>query len=283
MIVQMENVKPGWIKTNPQQARADNGVVLSQTKSTLPMIIFQTVSKTYSKEIGIQANAALVDVSFSLDKGETLGLIGANGAGKSTAIKLLMDFIRPNAGSIAILGQTQAQHSIRRQIGYLPETANFPSNLTVLDMLRFTGKTCNMTKQAVSVASEKWLCRLGLWEARKRPLRNYSKGMQQRANFAIALLNDPELLILDEPMSGLDPIGRADILALISDLKSQGRSILFCSHILEDVDRLVDRVLVLHKGQKLFDGLPHSLAEQQGCSSFVDGYLSLVRQVTNND
>jgi ABC-2 type transport system ATP-binding protein len=165
----------------------------------------------------------------------------------------------------------------------LPETANFPSNLTVLDMLRFTGSTCSMEPKEVRAASEKWLRRLGLWEARRRPLRNYSKGMQQRANFAIALLNEPELLILDEPMSGLDPIGRADILALITELKSQDRTILFCSHILEDVDRLVDRVLVLHQGRKLFEGPPHDLAEHQGCPSFVEGYLGLVQEVSEND
>ena len=212
-----------------------------------------------------------------------MGLIGANGAGKSTAIKLLMDFIRPDAGSISILGSSPKNPEIRRRIGYLPETANFPSNLTVLDMLRFTGSTCSMEQQEVRAASEKWLRRLGLWEARRRPLRNYSKGMQQRANFAIALLNEPELLILDEPMSGLDPIGRADILALITELKSQDRTILFCSHILEDVDRLVDRVLVLHQGRKLFAGPPHALAEQQGCPSFVEGYLALVQQVSAHD
>lgn len=247
------------------------------------MIIFQNVSKTYSKEIGTRALPALADVSFSLDKGETLGLIGANGAGKSTAIKLLMDFIRPDTGSITILGQAPAQHTIRSRIGYLPETANFPSNLTVLDMLRFTGSTCNMEQPDIRAASEKWLRRLGLWDARKRPLRNYSKGMQQRANFTIALLSDPELLILDEPMSGLDPIGRADILTLIADLKGQGKSILFCSHILEDVDRLVDNVLVLHQGKKLFEGPPHALAEKQDRPTFVDGYLHLVQQVTEND
>jgi ABC-2 type transport system ATP-binding protein len=247
------------------------------------MIIFDTVSKSYSKEIGASAHTALAHLSFTVKKGETLGLIGANGAGKSTSIKLLMDFIRPDTGSITIFRQSPAQPAIRSRIGYLPETANFPSNLTALDMLRFTGNTCNMTQQDLRSASEKWLRRLGLWDARKRPLRNYSKGMQQRANFAIALLNDPELLILDEPMSGLDPIGRADILGLITELKSQGRTILFCSHILEDVDRLVDRVLVLHQGQKLFEGHPHSLAEQQGCPTFVDGYLSLVEQVGEND
>lgn len=246
------------------------------------MITFDTVSKTYAKELTSAAHTALAAISFSVSRGETLGLIGANGAGKSTAIKLLMDFIRPDAGSISILGSSPKNPTIRCQIGYLPETANFPANLTVLDMLRFTGSTCNMAQPEIRNASEKWLRRLGLWDARKRPLRNYSKGMQQRANFAIALLNDPELLILDEPMSGLDPIGRADILSLITDLKKQGRSILFCSHILEDVDRLVDKVLVLHKGEKIFEGQPQTLADQQNCSSFVEGYLSLVQQVTQN-
>ncbi|MDA8418747.1 MAG: ABC transporter ATP-binding protein [Desulfobacteraceae bacterium] len=247
------------------------------------VVAFIAVSKTYAKELGTQAYTALTNVSFALNKGETLGMIGANGAGKSTCIKLLMDFIRPDAGSIVMFGQSPLNRKIHGRIGYLPETANFPLNLTVLDMLNFTGSTCAMPQHAVRSASEKWLRRLGLWNDRKRPLRNYSKGMQQRANFAIALLNDPELLILDEPMSGLDPIGRADILALIGELKSQGRSILFCSHILEDVDRLVDNVLVLHKGKKIFEGQPQTLAEQQGCPTFVDGYLRLVQQVNENE
>ncbi|MDA8159977.1 MAG: ABC transporter ATP-binding protein [Desulfobacteraceae bacterium] len=247
------------------------------------MIQFRNVWKSYSKELLKPSPVALQDISFSLRHGQTLGLVGANGAGKSTCIKLLMDFIRSNEGTIRIFGAPPSDHQIRSRIGYLPETANFPSNLTVLDMLRFTGTTCGMPTSAIHAASEKWLRRLGLWDARKRPLRNYSKGMQQRANFAIALLNDPELLILDEPMSGLDPIGRADILALIGELKSQGRSILFCSHILEDVDRLVDNVLVLHKGRTLFAGPPRSLAERQGCPSFVEGYLRLVQQVSEND
>lgn len=247
------------------------------------MITFNNIWKTYTKEIATSTHIALQDVSFSLAAGQTLGLVGANGAGKSTCIKLLMDFIRPDSGSILILGQSPKNAEIRNRIGYLPETANFPSNLTVLEMLRFTGDTCNMPQQEVRSASEKWLRRLALWEDRKRPLRNYSKGMQQRANFAIALLNEPKLLILDEPMSGLDPIGRADILSLIADLKHQGKSILFCSHILEDVDRLADTVLILHKSRKIFEGTPESLAEQQGCHTFVDGYLNLVHQRIDND
>lgn len=246
------------------------------------MIQFQSVWKTYTKEIFKTPHPALCNISFSLQQGQTLGLVGANGAGKSTCIKLLMDFIRPDQGEITALGASPQDHRNRSRIGYLPETANFPANLTALDLLDFTGKTCGLGREAIRTGTEKWLRRLALWEDRKRPLRNYSKGMQQRANFAIALLNDPELLILDEPMSGLDPIGRADILTLISDLKAQGKTILFCSHILEDVDRLVDNVLVLHKGRKLFEGTPRTLASLQGSTNFVEGYLSLVRGETHN-
>ncbi len=241
------------------------------------MIKFSQVWKTYAKELTGRAHTALREVSFTVGQGETLGLIGANGAGKSTSIKLLMDFIRPDKGSIQVFGQPPRDHLLRRRIGYLPETASFPANLTVLDMLRYTGATCLMTAKSISASGEKWLKRLSLWEARRRPLRDFSKGMQQRANFAIALLHDPELLILDEPMSGLDPIGRADILALIQELKQEGRSILFCSHILEDVDRVADRVLLLHQGQSIFEGSPSALCGQTGSATLADGFLRLVQ------
>ena len=245
------------------------------------MITLTNVWKTYASDLGATAQTALADFSFSLEAGMALGLIGANGAGKSTCIKLLMDFIRPDKGEIILFGQPPAVPASRRRIGYLPETANFPPNLTVLDMLRFTAATCNMSRTAMGERSENLLTRLGLWQARKRPLRTYSKGMQQRANFVIALLNDPELLILDEPMSGLDPIGRADISALILELKRQGKTILFCSHILEDVDRLVDAVLVLHRGRKLFDGSPAALLAQQQAANLPDAFLSLIKGAGN--
>ncbi|MDF1615699.1 ABC transporter ATP-binding protein [Desulfurivibrio dismutans] len=240
------------------------------------MIVFNGVDKTYAKELGQRAKQALRGVSFSLAPGETMGLVGANGAGKSTCIKLLLDFIRADRGAITLLGSTPKDPAVRRHIGYLPETANFPANLTVLDMLRFSGRTCGLNRGQIAAGAEKWLSRLGLWQDRKRPLRDYSKGMQQRANFALALLHEPELLILDEPMSGLDPIGRADMLGLIGELKAHGRSILFCSHILEDVDRLADRVLVLHQGRKLFEGTPAELRAQRGGGDFTAGYLDLV-------
>jgi len=246
--------------------------------SLSPMITFQTVSKIYAKEIGAPAHTALAALSFSVAQGETLGLIGANGAGKSTSIKLLMDFIRPDSGTIRLFDGAPGTPHIRQQIGYLPEVANFPANLSVHDLLRFTGTTCAISKELLAERSRELLTLLDLWEVRRRPLRTYSKGMQQRANFAIALINDPELLILDEPMSGLDPMGRKKIIDLIGQLKEAGKTILFCSHILEDVDRLVDNVLLLHKGQKLYHGPPGELAAAEGTATMAEAFVSRIHK-----
>jgi len=242
------------------------------------MITFHAVSKIYAKEIGAQAHTALNDLSFSLECGQTLGLIGANGAGKSTTIKLLMDFIRPSKGRIQLFHASPNAPQLRQKIGYLPEVANFPANLSVLDLLRFTAETCCIAKQVWQQRSKELLNMLDLWEARRRPLRTYSKGMQQRANFAIGLINDPELLILDEPMSGLDPMGRKKIIDLICQIKENGKTILFCSHILEDVDRLVDSVLLLHKGEKLFLGTPGELVAQEQTTTLAEAFVNRVRR-----
>ena len=246
------------------------------------MIKFDNIWKTYSKELFLPKNTALQGLSFSLERGKILGLVGANGAGKSTSIRLLMDFIRPDSGSIQVFNNPLSFFSIRKNIGYLPETASFPPNLTVLNLLRFTGSTCNISRKVLRKRSEKWLRELDLWEARKHPLRTYSKGMQQRANFVLALINDPELLILDEPMSGLDPMGRSTIIALIQQLKQTGKTILFCSHILEDVDRLVDDILLLHKGKKLFYGAPAELAARENRSSMAEAFISIVQKEDNH-
>lgn len=242
------------------------------------MIIFQTVSKTYAKEIGAPVHAALADLTFTVEKGETLGLIGANGAGKSTSLKLLMDFIRPDTGKIQLFDGSPGSPHIRKKIGYLPEVANFPANLSVHDLLRFTATTCDIGKVTQHERSRELLTLLDLWTVRKRPLRTYSKGMQQRANFAIALINDPDLLILDEPMSGLDPMGRKKIIELIGQLKEAGKTILFCSHILEDVDRLVDNILLLHKGKKLFHGTPGELTAEEGMANMAEAFVSRVKK-----
>ena len=148
----------------------------------------------------------------------------------------------------------------------------------MIDLLRFTGTTCVIPKDVIKQRSHELLSLLDLWDARHRPLRTYSKGMQQRANFAIALINDPALLILDEPMSGLDPMGRKKIIDLIGQLKIAGKTILFCSHILEDVDLLVDSILLLHKGKKLFYGTPAELAALENKNSMAEAFVNRVRR-----
>lgn len=242
------------------------------------MITFENVWKKYNKELFRPAPPALGDVSFTLKPGRTLGLIGANGAGKSTSIRLMMDFIRPDKGTICLFNRSASDLSQRNQIGYLPETASFPANLTILDLLRFTATTCGMPHKISKERGEHLLRELGLWEARRKRLSTYSKGMQQRANFVLALLNDPKLLILDEPMSGLDPLGRGQIINLIQRLKEEGKTILFCSHILGDVDRLVDQLLVLHKGRTLFNGPPADLLADEDAPSIETAFLSLINR-----
>lgn len=240
------------------------------------MISFDNITKSYTGELFRDKPPALQNVSFNLDRGQTLGLIGVNGAGKSTSIRLMMDFIRPDTGAIHLFGQPVSDPHHRNQIGYLPEIASFPANLTILDLLRFTGTTCGLPPKTSKERGEQLLRELGLWEARRKRLSTYSKGMQQRANFVLALLNDPLLLILDEPMSGLDPLGRGQIINLVQGLKAQGKTILFCSHILGDVDLLVDQLLVLHKGRTLFNGTPSALLATENVSSIESAFLSLI-------
>jgi len=228
------------------------------------MIVFEHVHKTYPKQVGKSAaKYALKGVSFVLKQGETLGLIGQNGAGKSTSIRLIMGYMSADKGQVSVLGDTKASPVVRRRIGYLPETSSFPANLTCMELLRFAGQCCDMKKKDIIIQSERLLKRLGIWDDRNRRLSQYSKGMQQRASFAAALIHDPELLILDEPMSGLDPIGRAEIIGLIQDLQQQGKSILFCSHLLDDVERITNQVAILHKGDLLYNGSIDDLCAQQ--------------------
>jgi ABC-2 type transport system ATP-binding protein len=239
-------------------------------------VAFLNVKKTFPRTLTEPKKIGLDGFSFFLPQQKTLGLIGANGAGKSTSLKLVMNFIRPDSGNISIFGLRPDNNNIRKKIGYLPEIASFPPSLTVLDMLFFTGIACGLDRKTIRDRGEKLLNNLGLWEARKRQLRNYSKGMQQRASFAVALINEPELLILDEPMSGLDPLGRNLISNLILDLKTGNKTILFCSHILEDIDRIADLILVLHNGKKVYFGSPFGLLESRGKDNLTDAYVDLI-------
>ncbi len=196
---------------------------------------------------------------MQVEDGEVFGLLGPNGAGKSTAIKLLMGIIFPTTGSARILGKAVSDVSMHRDIGYLPEQPYFYDYLTAAEVLdyfaRFHGFSAVERKERV----QKMLQKVGLETAGKIQLRKFSKGMLQRVGLAQAILHEPKLVILDEPMSGLDPVGRREVRDIILELKNAGKTILFSTHILPDAETLCDRVGVIAGGQLRGVGAPGSI------------------------
>lgn len=213
------------------------------------MIHFSNVNKTYNSGLFKKKVRAVSDLDLEILQGEVFGLIGPNGAGKSTTIRLLLGLIRPDKGLISFQGKPLKQVNLQSQIGYLPENPYLYDHLTLAELLRFCGKASGLSAAAISVRSRELMGKLDLLAAQKRPLRSFSKGMLQRAGICFALLHDPSVVILDEPMSGLDPIGRKMVFDLVTELKEEGKTIFFCSHILSDVERLCDRIGLMVQGR----------------------------------
>jgi ABC-2 type transport system ATP-binding protein len=192
---------------------------------------------------------AVESVSFEVHKNEIFGFVGPNGAGKTTTIKMLMGLIYPSAGSIELLGKRVPDIEAKRHIGFLPENPYFYDYLTGTELLDFVGQLFGLSREERRSRIERLLDLVGLSRAGKLPLRKYSKGMLQRVGIAQALINDPELVVLDEPMSGLDPIGRKEIRDLIVKLKDDGKTVFFSTHILSDVELICDRVAIVVGGR----------------------------------
>jgi ABC-2 type transport system ATP-binding protein len=192
---------------------------------------------------------ALKGLTLQIEQGEVFGFLGPNGAGKSTTIKCLMGLIKPTNGTATIMGEPIGSEASRLQVGYLPENPAFYDYLTAEEYLQFVGRSFKMPEPLLIRRTEEALKQLELWDARKRPIRGYSKGMVQRVGLAQVLIHDPELYILDEPMSGLDPIGRALVKEIILDLKKRGKCVFFSTHITDDVEKVCDRVGILLHGE----------------------------------
>ena len=198
---------------------------------------------------------AVNGLSLSVPTGEIFGFLGANGAGKTTTIKMLLGFFPPDAGSIKVFGGSPGSLEIRGRIGYMPETAYYYPYLTARELLSFYGGLCGMDKSAIRKRTDELLDRVGLEKAAwDRQLKHFSKGMLQRAGIAQALLHDPELLILDEPLTGLDPLARIHFRDLILDLKKHGKTIFFSSHDLSEAELICDRVTVMRGGRLAWSG-----------------------------
>jgi ABC-2 type transport system ATP-binding protein len=192
---------------------------------------------------------ALNEVSFEVPAGGVFGLLGPNGAGKSTTLKLLTNLLQPTSGTVELFGQSPRISSARARLGFLPENPTFYDHLSAEELLTYFAGLFGFRGEDRRRRAEAVLDLVGLHADRKRPIRQYSKGMVQRVGLAQALINDPQLVILDEPMSGLDPVGRREVREMILSLRDDHRTILFSSHILSDAEALCSRVAILSKGR----------------------------------
>ena len=192
---------------------------------------------------------ALKPLQLAVEQGEVFGFLGPNGAGKTTTLKLLMGLIFPTAGSACILGKDWRDPGVKKEIGFLPEQPYFYDYLTAAELLNYYAALSGMPAGERSRAAKSVLERVGLDEAANVQLRKYSKGMLQRVGIAQAIIHNPKVVFLDEPTSGLDPMGRREVRDLIHNLKDEGKTVFFSTHILPDAEALCDRVAVIHKGE----------------------------------
>jgi len=197
---------------------------------------------------------AVDGLSLVLNAGEVMGFLGTNGAGKTTTIKMMLGLIRPTEGTVSVLGGDPSDPSVRAKVGYMPEIAYYYPYLNARELLFFYGGICGLDSKTVRNRTDELLEAVGLADAAKRPLKTYSKGMLQRAGVAQALLNDPDLLVLDEPFTGLDPLARIHFRDLMRDLRDRGKSIFFSSHELGETELLCDRVAIMKRGRCVYQG-----------------------------
>ncbi|MBL8827098.1 MAG: ABC transporter ATP-binding protein [Planctomycetaceae bacterium] len=209
----------------------------------------RNLAKVYRDFWGREKVRALKPLDLNIRKGEIFGLLGPNGSGKTTTIKLLLGLLFPTSGEAFVLGEKASDVTKNERIGYLPEETYLYRFLNAEETLDFYGKLFNIPTQVRRERAKELIVQVGLEKARKRQLKEYSKGMTRRVGLAQALINDPELVVLDEPTTGLDPLGCREMKDLILDLKRRGKTVLMCSHLLADVQDVCDRIAILHQGE----------------------------------
>jgi ABC-2 type transport system ATP-binding protein len=218
--------------------------------------------KTFRTPLRRKKVEALRGVTFSVQRGQIFGFVGPNGAGKTTTIRTLMGLLRPTSGTATILGQAIPSRAARFKLGFLPEAPYFYDYLTVGELLDLAGRLFGVPHDVRKKRADALIEKVGLDRARSQSLKKFSKGMLQRAGLAQALMNDPELVVLDEPMSGLDPIGRKEVRDLIIELREQGKTVFFSSHILTDIEAIADHVAIVARGQLQSQGTPAELIQR---------------------
>jgi ABC-2 type transport system ATP-binding protein len=219
-----------------------------------PAISIQRLTKRFPVPFQRERVVAVENLSLTVEPGQVYGLLGPNGSGKSTTMKIVLGLVAPTSGSTEIFGCDSSRVSSREQVGFLPENPYFYKFLTGLETLEFFGKLCGLRGAALRARARELLALVRLEEAADRRIGGYSKGMLQRIGLAQALIQEPRLLVLDEPTAGVDPAGSREIRDLILDFKGRGITVLLCSHLLEQVQEICDRVGILDRGRLICEG-----------------------------
>jgi len=212
-----------------------------------PVLTLENVSKQYGDFTAVR------DIDLAIPRGSVYGFLGPNGAGKTTTLRMILDIIRPSSGRITVLGQGSAQQ-VRRRIGYLPEEKGLYKKMRVAALIAYFARLKGLTRQDAERRATELLTRYGLIEFRQARIESLSKGMSQKVQVLAAVAHDPELVILDEPFSGLDPVNQQVLEELINNLSNNGQTVIFSTHIMAHAERLCDQIVLIARGRKVFDG-----------------------------
>ena len=234
--------------------------------SPTPILVLDRVSKRFAGHIAVD------ELSLSVPRGVIYGLLGPNGAGKTTTIRMIMDILEPDGGALRIFGKPGGGRAHAERIGYLPEERGLYRKMRVLDVLVFLGEMKGIDRRRARQRAAEWLERLGLTAWRLRRVDELSKGMQQKVQFISTMLHDPDLLILDEPFSGLDPVNAQVMKDTVLDMRRRGKTILFSTHIMEQAEKLCEQLCIIARGRKLVDGVLSDIKRTHGGHHLVIGF-----------
>jgi ABC-2 type transport system ATP-binding protein len=241
---------------------------------TSPAVRIENLTKIFPVPLRRQRVTAVRNLNFEVRPGEVYGLLGPNGSGKSTTLKILLGLVTPNQGRAMIFGKDSRDYHSRAAVGFLPENPYFYKFLTAAETLRFYGNVCGLRGAPLNKRIDELLALVGLEEARDRRIGGFSKGMLQRIGLAQALVQDPSLIVLDEPTAGVDPAGSHQIRDLILDLKKRGKTVLLTSHLLEQVQEICDRVGIMARGEMIREGALEDLVSVKNQTEFIIENLS---------
>ena len=240
-----------------------------------PAIRIRNLTKDFSVGIRGVKLRAVDDLCLDIGKNEIFGLLGPNGSGKSTTIKIILGLLKASSGDCEIFGQPSMRVAARKSVGFLPEAPYFYRYLTGRELVRYYARICMIDRSDIADSVDNVIELVGMTEAADRRVGTYSKGMLQRIGLAQSLVHDPDLVILDEPTAGVDPLGSAAIAEIVRELKHRGKTILLSSHLLAQIEGLCDRVAILHRGKLIREGCIEELVEEDDTDSLVVQGLSL--------